>query len=324
MNFPIMTPKFFLDVVDLTKPASEYADYAEIVVSPSAVEYIAHLSNPAVVKRLMEIEGPIEYQMSKLPEDKSEAFIAQSQRFIAGNPNAAYYWQLRTLMMSILQNKSVLFEKRILLLNYGIKTIQSMIDNHQPNLIPQFVAEFTKLDDYEKILEYFKSISPNFGYSLADGISLIKSVAKTSPEYKSVVKRIYKNLGVSGPETLNMTDMKKYIEMRRDFSEKFMAEHSTWVENIMVNYVWTYSIPYAESNRINLWENYVFFCALYNAIKILITCYKPVDEEEFIKLISSFDDALRQSGKSITWRVVAAMKNAGQANNGDMAILTIS
>ncbi len=324
MKYPIVTPDFFKGLVDLSKPVSEYADFVEIITTPAAVEYVVHLNKPEVVKTLMDLEKPVEFKMARLPDEQSEQFIAFSQDAIKRIPVAVYYWQIRTLLMSILQKREVTFEKRMLLLNYGVKTIQSMTDNHQSNLIPQFVDEYTKLEDYTKILEYFNGVTPNFGYALADGISLLKSVSKVTPAYKDILKRIYKNLGVSGPETLNMTDMKKYLEMRRDFSEKFMAEHSTWIENIMVNYVWTYSIPFASSGRINLWENYVFFCALYNAVKILITCYNPQNEEEFIKAISSFDDALRKTGSDIVWKIVAAMKNAGQANNGDMAVLTIS
>lgn len=41
-------------------------------------------------------------------------------------------------------------------------------------------------------------------------------------------------------------------------------------------------------------------------------------------MISSFDDALRRAGMDFVWKTVTATKNAGQSNNGDMAILTVS
>ena len=47
-------------------------------------------------------------------------------------------------------------------------------------------------------------------------------------------------------------------------------------------------------------------------------------EEDFVKAVSSFDDALRQSGDDLIWKMVLAIKNAGEANNGDMAILVLS
>lgn len=325
MAFPIFTPSFFKELVDVKKPAEEYQDFTDIIVSPAAVEYVLHLSNPDVVRKLMAEDKPLSFKMSQITGNEEEMFINQSRAAVEANPSAAYYWQLRTLIMNVLQNNEVTFEKRMLLLNYALKTIQGMIDNNQPNLIPGFVAKFTENKEYEKILEYFKGISLHPEYSLADGVSLLKSVVKATPAYKDVLNTVYKNLGVSGPETLNMTDMKKYLEMRRRFSEGFMQEHSNWIENIMINYIWTYSLPYACSDKLNIWDNYVFFCVLYNAYKILCTCCADgTDEELFVKAVSSFDDALRRSGRDIIWKTVAAVKNAGQNNNGDMAILVLS
>lgn len=325
MAFPIFTPSFFKELVDVKKPAEEYKDFTDIVVSPAAVEYVLHLSNPDVVRKLMTEKSPIAFKMSQITGKDEEKFVAQSRAAVEANQSAAYYWQLRTLMMNVLQNQEVTFEKRMLLLNYALKTVQGMMDNHQPNLIPEFVAKFTENKEYERILGFFKGVSPHPGYSLADGVSLLKSVVKATPAYKEVLSTIYKNLGVSGPETLNMTDMNKYLEMRRKFSEEFMQEHSDWIENIMVNYVWTYSLPYACSDKLNIWDNYVFFCVLYNAYKILCTCCADgKDEEEFVKAVSSFDDALRRTGRDIVWKTVAAVKNAGQNNNGDMAVLVLS
>ena len=323
MGFPLVTPSYFKEIVDVSKPVEAY-DFVEIIASPAAIEYITHLRNPDVVRKLMSLEGILEYKMVQLPDKESEQFIEQSREALKINPDAAYYWQLRTLMMNTLQNRNVTFEKRMLLLNYAIKTIQGMIDGHQSNLIPGFISKFNENTEYEKILEYFKSITPSFDYALADGISLLKSVVKETPEYKDVLNTVYKNLGVSGPETLGMVDMKKYVQMRADFTNDFMEKHSAWIENIMINYVWSYSIPFAAAGRLTLWDNYVFFCALYNAVKILITCYRPETDDDFVKAVTSFDDALQRTGKEIVWKMVAVIKNAGQANNGDMAVLTIS
>lgn len=324
MAFPVVTPSYFKEFVDLSAPVEEYGKFTSIIVSPAAIEYVLHLSNPDVARKLISTEGNLEFNMGHVAEDKEAQFVEQSRKAVEAVPSAAYYWQVRTLMMNVLQNKGVTFEKRVLLLNYALKTIQGMIDNHQPNEIPRFIAKFIENTEIERILQYFNGIAPNFAYSLTDGISFLKAIPKVTPAYKEVIARIYKNLGVSGPETLKQVDMKHYIELRRNFTVKFMEEHSNWVEKVMINYVWAYSIPYSWTGRLNIWENYVFFCTLYNAIKLLITCYVPEDEDDFIKMISSFDDALRRAGMDFVWKTVTATKNAGQSNNGDMAILTVS
>lgn len=324
MGFPIILPTIVKELTAELKPI-ETDEFCDIIVSPAAVEYVPHMSNPAVARKLIEAKDILAFSMVNLPDEQSEQFEKQSQIILKEYPSAQYYWQIRTLMMSILQDRSINFEKRFLLLNYAIKTVQGMIDKGQPNLIPPFISEFTQPNmDFTPVLEYFKEIRPNPGYSLADGISLLKSLKKPNAAYKEVMNTIYKNLGVSGPETLKMADMKEYISLRKEYSEMVSGEKASCIENIMINLLWAYSIPFADS-RFNFWDHFVFFCSLYNAVKVMVTCYMPgKDEEALIKAVSAFDEALRATGKDIIDKVIAAVKNAGQGNNGDMAVLTLS
>ena len=117
-------------------------------------------------------------------------------------------------LWGVLQNKEIPLESRMLLLNYAVKTVQGMIDQGQPNLIPRFIERFVMDRDYEKTLKFFEGLSFVPAFSLADGISLLKAVKKTTPAFKEVMAEVYKNLGVSGPETLNLVDMNKYVKMR--------------------------------------------------------------------------------------------------------------
>lgn len=324
MSFPVVSPAVVKELSERLKPQTP-GDFCDIVISSAAVEYAPKLNNSEVVRILMEEKDPLAYNMSNLPDDQSEELTAQSQRIIKMYPITQYYWQMRMLFMCILQNRNINFEKRFLLLNYAVKTVQGMIDNNQPVHIPRFIEDFTSTNmDYERVLEYFKEVRPNPAYSLADGISLLKSLNKPNAAYKDVLNSIYKSLGVSGPETLKMTDMKKYLTMRKAYSEFAAGEKSHYIENVMISYVWTFSLPML-SPQFNFWEHFVFFCSLYNAIKVMITCYaSDGDDEAFIKAICSFDEALRSSGGKLIRNVIYAARNSGQNNNGDMAILTLS
>lgn len=324
MGFPVVSPAILKELIEQLKPMQPN-EFCDVIVSSAAVEYAPRLSQIEVVRALMKEENVLAYNMSNLPDEQSQQFIDQSHTIVEMYPNARYYWQMRTLFMSVLQNRSVNFENRFLLLNYSVKTIQGMIDKGQANLVPRFIEDFTKPDvDYKPVLEYFKAVRPNPGYSLADGISLLKSLTKPNAAYKDVLSGIYKNLGVSGPETIRMADMKKYLEMRKQFSELVSGEKARYMENVMISYVWTYSIPLANP-EFNFWDHFVFFCSLYNAIKIMITCYAADgNEENFAKAICAFDTALRASDSKLMNKVIYAIRNAGQSNNGDLAILTLS
>ncbi len=325
MGFPIITPAFFKDFSEQMKPVTA-DEFCDVNITVSAVEYALRLRYEEAVKKLIEEEDVLSYNMVNLSDEESGQFISRSEEIMQTYPQTRYYWQIRSLFMGILQNRATNFEKRLLLLNYAVKTVQGMFDGAQPERIPEFVDQFTSEGiDYEKVLEYFSSVRPNPGYSLADGVSLLKSLPKQNAAYKDVLNGVYKSLGVSGPETLKMADMKKYLELRKNYSLWVSGEKARYIENVMINYVWTYSIPFTDP-RFNVWEHFVFFCSLYNAIKVMLTCYYIPDgsDERFVKAISAFDTALRASDKELMAKVVGAVKNAGQSNNGDLAILTLS
>lgn len=324
MGFPVISPVIVKELAEQLKPLTP-DEFCDVVVSPYAVEYAPMLSNADVVKKLMDAKEPLAYSMVTLDDEHSKQFVAQSKAITDAHPVTQYYWQMRTLFMGVLQNREVNLEKRFLLLNYAVKTVQGMIDKGQPNLIPQFIEEFLNPENtYEPVLKYFKDVRPVPAYSLADGISLLKSLVKPNAEYKDVLNTVYKNLGVSGPETLKMVEIKNYIGKRKLFSDLAAGEKSHYIENVAVSYVWNFTLPFADPD-FNLWDHFVFFGALYNAIKVMITCYTPeADDEKFIKAVTAFDAAVRATGGKLMRTVINTAKNAGQNNNGDLAILTLS
>ncbi len=323
MGFPIVTPAIINALKEQLSPLTP-EDFCDVAATVSAVEYVPKLSNIDVAKALVSEKETLAFTMINLPDEQSEELIKRSAELLKAYPSAHYYWQLRTLFMSIIQNRNVNLEKRFLLLNYAVKTVQGLFDNGQADRIPKFVDEFTAVEDYTPVLEYFKQVRPNPGYALADGISLIKSLKKPNAAYKEVLGTVYKNLGISGPESLKLIDMQKYIGMRKAYSEAMNSEQSVAMENVLVNYIWSRSIPFADPS-LNYWDHFVFFCSLYNAIKVLYTCYMPgKNPEDFAKAISAFDAALRASDQNLMKKVVFAVRNSGQSNNGDMAMLTLS
>ena len=324
MGFPVVSPAIMKELIEKMKPMRS-DEFCDVIVSPAAVEYSPRLCHEEVVRTLIEQQDILSYNMTNLSDEQSEQFIEQSRKVTETYPTAQYYWQIRTLFMNILQNRTINFEKRFLLLNYAVKTVQGFVDNGQYNFVPKFIDDFTKPDaDYKPVIEFFKTIRPNPGYSLADGISLLKSLNKPNAAYKEVISEVYKSINVTGPETLKMADLRNYLLKRKQYSDLVSGEKTGYMENVVISYVWSYSIPLARA-EFNYWDHFVFFCSLYNAIKVMITCYAPDgDEERFVKAITAFDTALRASDKDLMSKIIYAVRNVGQNNNGDMATLTLS
>ena len=121
-------------------------------------------------------------------------------------------------------------------------------------------------------------------------------------------------------------DASIYRPMKKAYYEDFLKGREHYIEQVMVNYVWTYCMPYADCTS-SLWDNFVFFNTLFNTIKVLITIatYIADDKDEaFVEAISEFDLALRRTKGSIVKLIADANVKEGLATNGDMAILSMS
>ena len=245
-------------------------------------------------------------------------------------PLLVHYWDFKVLTMQILQNRNFVFEKRMLLLNYAYKTLQGMLDKtsgeEQDKYIATFLRDMNVPKNQDAVMKYFESITPNFAYSLCDGLSLLRALP-TSEEYDKLLDTVFASVNCDRAMKEFKFDKDVYMPMKKAYYEDFLKngrEH--YIEQVMVNYVWTYCMPYADSTS-SLWDNFIFFNTLFNTIKVLLTCatYKAEDKDEaFINAVTEFDKALRRTKGSIVKLIAAANVKEGLATNGDMAILSMS
>ena len=263
--------------------------------------------------------------MTSLKPEHEAEYEKKGQEMIKQNPVLQNYWILKTLTMNILQNRNYVFEKRMLLLNFAYKTVQGMMDKSKGHLIPAFVGEFLKTPEHDEVIKYFESVKPNFAYSLCDGLSFLR----TMPSNEALDKvrfTVFKNVGCDQSMRDFKFDESKYVPMKKAYYEDFLKGREHYIEHIMVNYVWTYCMPYADFS-IPLWDNFVFFNTLFNTIKVMLTCYtfdREDKDEAFLTAIKAFDTSLREIKGNVVKRIVDANVKEGLATNGDMAILAMS
>ncbi|MDR0947706.1 MAG: hypothetical protein LBM87_08210 [Ruminococcus sp.] len=324
MSIPVITPFFFKEFVDVKSRVGGRGN-TSIVISPYSIDYVVLLNDPAVVKRLMGITDPIAFNRVIIDDPEREPeFRKNAEELVARFPVMEHFWSIRTLIMGVLQNAEWSLDRRLLILNYTLKTIQGMVDQYQQDLIPGFCEKTISMPDFMGILKFFEGITVNPAYSLTDGINFLKRLEKTS-EWKHMMGRVYSGLGISGPETMNLMDFPKYIDKRAKFAENYLEQRGNIFTNILVNYVWTMAMPFAVP-EMGIWENFVFFNALFNALKILITTTQPKDDDDFAEIIACFDRTFYLSNKDNRYatRYMQSAKMSSLSGNGDMAMLTIS
>lgn len=333
MAFPIVAPSFLRDYIDLEHPEKN-AGLVRYVITPQSVDYVLMLSNPLVAKRLIEQTDPLLFTMTYMSEADEAKFAENAKSLIAAYPTMQYYWQIRQMSMYILQQKGYNLAQKLLILNHTMSTVNGMVEQFQPNLIDGLAQNLTHATDFSEVLKFFDGVPVNPGVSLAEGVSFIKAmynIAKDiSPDgavqkFKHFYDRIYKGLGISGPETFRMLDMKEYVKKRAHFGTDISDVRPNIMENIIINYLWALATPFTDPT-VSIWDNFTFYISLYNALKVFITTIDPKDDDDLAAALSAFDLTLTDASSQNTFfpKIVSSLKNTNSGNNGDMAIITLS
>ena len=326
MSYPIITPSYFQELAEDTS-LEEKIQYI-VLTSPSAVEYAFPLFQKPFIRKLMSIKDILSFKMTNLKPEHETEFAKRGEELMTKFPQLRRYWDFKVLTMQILQNRSFDFDRRMLLLNYAYKTLQGILDKTQGEEQDKYIASFLRdmnvPKNQESVMKYFESIKPNYAYSLCDGLSLLR-VLPESEEYSKLLDTVFGNVNCDRAMKGFQFDMDSYLPVRREYDE-FLKGREHYIEQVMVNYVWTYCMPYADSTS-SLWDNFIFFNTLYNTLKVLLICatYGAEDKDEaFVNAVSEFDSALRRTKGSIIKLIAAANAKEGLATNGDMAILSLS
>jgi hypothetical protein len=76
----------------------------------------------------------------------------------------------------------------------------------------------------------------------------------------------------------------------------------------------------------SIWNNFVFFISVFNALKVLVACTEPVDDDDLVNIFCTFDIAFTEANaeNALFKKVISSLKATNNNNNGDIAVVTIS
>lgn len=365
MPYPIITPMFFQELTDPGNSENADVNY-QMLTTPYAVEYIFPLNQDRIIRRLMEQKDILAYRMVAMKPEIEAEYAPKGEKLVKDRPILKHYWAIKSLTMNLLQDRRYSLEQRMMMVNYVYRTIQSLMDKSDEvdkdlpaedkqrrldGAIAAFCQNVLSAENHNDIIEYFKEVKPNYAYSFQDGLSFLRALAE-SEDVKKLRTIVYKKAGVPLDADSFKFDMEKHTAIKEAYKEMFgwkpedhsesgdpleikameeaaanaALDRSYYMEQIMVNYVWSYCFPYADLG-LSLWENFVFFNTLYNALKIAVGCYlynSITPDEDFVFVIRTFDNGLRGLKFPVSRLIVDAVTKTGLTNNGDMAILSIS
>lgn len=333
MEFSVVSPVIFNKLTDKNNPKSAGLKYT-VTVTPASVEYSFPLMQEEVVKALIEERGPMVFQAKKLTEKAAEKYIKQGQDLVKKNPLLQHYSSGRSVLMNCIQDRHYSIEKRFLLMNFVIKTMQNMIDQGKDSEVPKFVNSFFSHTDRSDIIDYFKSITPNFAFSCIDAVSMINSLPAT-PKFKPVKEKFLERLGYAkdGSDLMSRPFEKfqdSYIEMKRWFYESYLKQGKEdskeyYIENVIIGFIWSMNMPFSDFSK-NIWDNFAFLNILFNTLKVLLTVYVTEEngDDGFVEAVCALDESFRAVNNGLVRVTIDSLDKRGFNTNGDMAVLAMS
>lgn len=333
MEFSVISPVIFNKLTDKNNPKSAGLKYT-VTVTPTAVEYSFPLMQEEVVKAFIEDSSPMFFQSKKLTEKASEKYIKQGQDLVKKNPLLIHYSSGRSVLMNCIQDRNYSIEKRFLLMNFVIKSMQNMIDQGKDADVPKFVNSFFAHTDRSDIIDYFKSITPNFAFSCIDAVSMINSLPDT-PRFKPVKEKFLERLGYAkdGSDLMSRPFEEfrdSYIEMKRWFYESYLKQGKEdskeyYLENVIIGFIWSMNMPFSDFSK-NIWDNFAFLNILFNTLKVLLTVYVTEEngDDGFVEAVCALDESLRAVNNGLVRVTIDSLDKRGFNTNGDMAVLAMS
>ncbi len=333
MEFSIVSPLFFNTLTDKNNPDREGLRYT-VTVTPASVEYSFPMNQEPVIRALISQKEAIAFQARKLKPEQAAKYAKQVDSLIKKNPFLKNYAICKTVMMNCIQDRTYAIEKRFLLMNFMMKSMQNLIDNKKESEVYPFALTFLNHNDRDEIINYFKSIRPNFAFSVMDALSMLHSLPSTE-KFDKVRSRVFSKLGYKddcsdfGTRPFDAME-KDYINMKANFYENIIKQGKEdskeyYLENIMVGFIWSMNFPYAEFT-LSLWDNFAFFNIMFNVIKVLLTVYVNDDtfDDDVVTAISALDESFRSVSNGLVKTTISVLNDRGFNTNGDMAVLAMS
>lgn len=195
-----------------------------------------------------------------------------------------YFESLRTFIISLLQNRSINLEERLLILGFFLQELSELVDEEAFLRIPELLKSYADVAGAQKTLDSMGQIEVRHDLQLTLLHTLIEGyVKKNAPNkrYMQCYEEFSSAIGHSA---------QRYEEACQTYYQPFMNEHGYILENYLVNYVFSKLFPFV-SNR-SIFDDYIVMILHYSLIKMhligLAGHHQGLTTEIVIALIYSF------------------------------------
>lgn len=262
-----------------------------------SVERHLSLGCEGVVKLLLEERQGICMEADQLsPNRKVHMVLYLSKQDVETRPIYQFIWDVKTLCAAVLQDRSRSMDDRMVLLGVMLRRIHQMETENRTEQIPALVDEvlhseddYLNLTDWESVelnpslpilnalifLNQLKAVSsnPHLIHMVEELLQrfqiVIERPNETSDRTDETSDRIDETLERTDENTVHFTmNQEKNQKIKKNW-DQWLAQYDYFVENIMVAWFFQEQLPFSKKGC-SIWEHYIYFCSLYNLLKIIL------------------------------------------------------
>lgn len=269
--------------------------------------------------------------LEMLPTDRSltfeveEEFLDSSfppvrsiqQAYLGGGYQyAAYFQDICSMCILILQAQEVSLEDRMILLGLGLEKVLQAGAEQKWESIPEHIDHFlSQLDGLEDVSSLLPPFAPNLSALFNSFLMVDNEPEGSSSSYRKIIDRVKEAVQVSYQtdgkvKKVSASALSHYEQMKKGFAD-LMADRPFFMENLLLAVLTYKNLPFSSSWLGGIWGNYVYLCWIYSSLKFILTvCAGDIhSQEELIDLCVPLMRRWLHNGDLIKWLVESFEKN---------------
>ncbi|MCK8489021.1 flagellin lysine-N-methylase [Paenibacillus sp. MBLB2552] len=276
------------------------ATYPKIVhLVDGEQECSAVLSCPEAARQaLLNPDGIQFYQMDAINNRNLMTKSNLSTGVGQTHPLYKFFWDIRITSIEILQDRSISFTHRLIILGLFCDELQQMINAGSGESIPEFISKFKESLITNEELRDYEAFPTNPEFQLGTLSTILVGNLKLSgshQRFSDVLSDYLEGIGLNQPNEDILTN---FISAYNNFFAPYAKEREYIFENYAVNYVYSQLFPCDKGMKI--FDSYMLLVINFVLIKMLLigvsSKYKGLTDEMTIKVIQSYVKIHQHSG----------------------------
>ncbi|CDH89758.1 probable lysine-N-methylase [Clostridium botulinum B str. Eklund 17B (NRP)] len=222
-----------------------------------------------------------------------------------------YFWDIRVGVITILQNRKLSIEQRLILVGLMINKIEESKKSSNLESIPDYIEYYVNKIDIDELRELIDSLPNNLEVQmkLLEQIIAFSYNSTLRENYVEHIEKFKKGLKIQDEIQIDKC-IKAYKESVKEYYEPYIKERKYIFENYLVNDVFQRIFPYRDDNFFN---EYMLLVINYSIIRLVLTgiasCDKQLTDAMVVDLIYSFSRAVLHNNAFIKSFIDALNEN---------------